>query len=203
MEPITSTLTSPTTARGTTRSEAFTELGSDDFLKLLVTQLTSQDPLEPTSNQELLQQISSIRDIELSTTLTDSLRSLTGEQRFGSASSLIGQFVTGAADENGAVVAGVVTAVRFDPAGRPTLQLANGSMLTVEQVASIEQPLRAAESLVGQAVSGVDRRQPSNPVPVQGVATGVRLDASGDVLLELDTGGDIRFRDVIGQVAVA
>lgn len=40
------------------------ELTSQDFLKLLVTQLTYQDPLDPMGNEELLRQISSIREIE-------------------------------------------------------------------------------------------------------------------------------------------
>ena len=47
------------------RVESLPGLGSQDFLKLLVAQLTNQDPLDPTSNQELFQQIASIREIEL------------------------------------------------------------------------------------------------------------------------------------------
>ncbi len=59
------------TAAPAKKGNAFDELGSSDFLKLMLTQLTNQDPLEPTGNEELLRQISSIREIELSTTLTE------------------------------------------------------------------------------------------------------------------------------------
>ncbi len=44
-------------------SGAFAELGSQDFLKLMLTELTNQDPLQPTDNEALLRQISSIRDL--------------------------------------------------------------------------------------------------------------------------------------------
>ena len=89
-------------------------LGADDFLKLLITQLSNQNPLEPTSSEELLQQIASIRDIELSTTLTESLKSLTEQQRYGSAAGLIGNYVVGRADSTNptaAVPEGVVVGV--------------------------------------------------------------------------------------------
>jgi len=181
------------------RTEAFTELGSEDFLRLLVTQLTTQDPLEPTGNAELLQQISSIRNLELSTTLTDSLRLLTGQQRFASASSLIGQFVTGVPDESGAALRGVVAAVRFEADGTPTLQLSNGGVLRLDQVAAIEQPFQAAERFLGKTVAGMDQRNPQAPQTVTGLVTAIRLDDRGEVLLELDTGGDLRFRDLVGE----
>lgn len=184
-------------------STSFGDLGSDDFLKLLIMQLRYQDPMEPVDNSEMLQQISSIRDIELSTTLTESLQRLTGQQRFASASSLIGQYVTAAAGDDGIARSGIVVGVRFTESGRPLLQLAGGDEIAMDQVSMIESPLQVAESLVGQGVVGVDSRDPSNPEVVEGVVTGVRMDEQGEVLLELDTGQDLRFRDVIGTASLA
>ena len=37
-------------------SEASSSLGKDDFLQLLVAQMKYQDPMEPTSNTEYIQQ---------------------------------------------------------------------------------------------------------------------------------------------------
>ena len=88
------------------------DLRSEDFFQLLITQLTNQDPFEPTENEDLLRQISSIRDIELSTVLTNSLHLLTGQQRFSSASSLIGRHVTGLPDADGAVMRGMGVGIR-------------------------------------------------------------------------------------------
>lgn len=179
------------------RVESLPGLGSQDFLKLLVAQLTNQDPLDPTSNQELFQQIASIREIELSTTLTDSLRTLTGQQRFSSASSLIGQYVTSLPDANGLEDRGVVVGVRFAVDGRPILLLGSGAELQLDRLSTIELPLRAGEALVGQKITGVDRRDPSDPRAVEGVVTGVRLNEGGDVVLELDSGDDLRLADVM------
>ncbi|MGB2987057.1 MAG: flagellar hook capping FlgD N-terminal domain-containing protein [Phycisphaerae bacterium] len=200
MDPINETsLLSPLS--GADAANSFADMGSEDFLKLLIMQLRNQDPLEPVGNEELLRQISSIREIELSTTLTDSLRALTGQQHFASASSLIGQYVTGLPGEDGAAVSGIVVGVRFADEGRAILRLADGSEMPLEQVSTIEPPLRAAEALIGQAVIGLDRRDPANPEVVEGIATGVRVDTSGEVLLELDTGQDLRFRDIVSVAA--
>jgi len=189
------TTTDPTGAGG---NDALAGLGSRDFLSLLITQLRSQDPLDPVSNQELLSQISSIRDIEMSTTMTQSLRDLTGQQRFASASSLIGQFVTGTPGEDGVTPNGIVVGVRFLSDGQPMLQLADGGELPVSRLSSIEAPAQAAERLIGQAIVGVDRRDPSKPQVVRGVVSGVGAADSGEVMLELDTGHDLRFRDFVG-----
>ena len=178
-------------------SRSAANLSSDDFFKLLITQLTNQDPMEPTSNQELLQQISSIRDIELSTTLTESLQRLAGQQQFGSASTLIGRYVTGVAGSDGKVQAGTVVAVKFDSQGRATLQLSNGIELEMSQLSSIVSPVQAGEAMVGHLVTGLDRRNPAEPKVIEGLVTAVRVAEGGEVFLELDSGDDIRLRDVV------
>lgn len=179
-------------------ANAAADLSSDDFYKLLITQLTNQDPLDPTSNEDLLRQISSIREIELSSTLTDSLRRMTGGQRFSSAAGLIGQYVSSVPGESGETTRGMVVGVRFDADQQPILRLSDGREVAMESVASIESPMRAAESLVGLAVTGLDRRKPSEPRALEGVVSGVRTDEQGDVVLELDTGESLRLRDVVG-----
>lgn len=176
-------------------SPGISSLSSDDFFKLLVTQLTNQDPLQPTSNDEMLRQISSIREIELSSTLTDSLRKITGEQRGSTASSLIGQHVTGNPSQDGSVPQGIVVGVRLAADG-PVLVLANGAQLPLDQVALIQSPDQAAASLVGQTVTGVDRRDPRNPIVLTGVVTAARTDDQKRMILELDTGKSLPLSDV-------
>jgi flagellar basal-body rod modification protein FlgD len=178
-------------------------LATDDFFNLLITQLTNQDPLEPTGNEELLQQIASIRDIELSTSLTESLSRLSGNQQFASAASLIGKYVKSIPDDSGVIKAGIAVGVRFDTEGEPILQLSDGGELPLNQVATIEPPTGVAERLMGTNVTGLNAADPTSTVPVQGIVTGVRLGETGEVLLELDTGETMRFRDVVGQSAPA
>jgi flagellar basal-body rod modification protein FlgD len=198
MEPINATLpTGVGESTGAGAPKSFAELGGAEFLRLLIVQLRNQDPLEPMDNAQMLQQIASVRDIELSTTLTDSLRMLTGQQRFASASSLIGQHVTSEPADDGTVQRGVVVGVRFTEGGRPILQLSDGSEMPLDEVMMIQPPLRAAEAMVGLKVIGVDRRDPANTEVIDGVVTGARLDDQQEVVLELDTGQDLRFRDVV------
>ena len=181
----------------TTSANSFAALSSEDFFELLITQITNQDPLEPTGNAELMAQIAAIRDIELSTTLTESLRALTGQQQFTGASSLIGQYATGATATDGVPQAGIVVGVRFQVNGEALLQLANGTELPLSEVVTIQAPQQAAEALIGRSIVGVDKRDPSDPEVVEGVVTSVRIE-DGEVMLELDSGGDLRFRDFVG-----
>lgn len=193
-----------TAARPGQPTNGFDELGGDSFFKLLIAQLANQDPLSPTSNQELLQQISSIRDIELSTSLSNSLRSLTNQQRVGSGAALIGQFVTGAADASGEAavpMAGVVVGVRFAGDGSAVLLLEGGGELPLDQVESVMPARQAAQNLVGQTVAGLDRSDPANPELAEGVVTVVREDAAGDILLDLDTGVSLALKDVISTAS--
>jgi flagellar basal-body rod modification protein FlgD len=199
VDGISAATLSPSATAATSRSAA--DLTSDDFFKLLITQLQQQDPLEPMDNTEMLKQIASVREIELSSTLTESLRSLTGQQQFASASSLLGQFVASHPDESGYSVRGIVEGVRFDGNGSPVLQLANGSEIPLNDVASIKPALSVAESMIGQIVTGVDRRDAVRPRIAEGLVTAARMDDAGEVLLELDTGEMLRLKDVLSARA--
>ncbi len=186
------------------------ELGSEDFLNLLIVQLTNQDPFEPVGNDELLRQISSVRDIELSTAQTSSLQALTvslgalaGRRQFESVSALIGQHVTGQPDATGVAPSGVVVGIRFANGTEPTLQLDTGAELPVDEVVAVQTPLRAGEALVGLVVSGLDRRDPASVELVEGVVASAQLEERGGVLLQLDSGEALRLRDVLNAVSAA
>ena len=193
----------PTTpASSVSQNDGFDKLKGEDFLELLIAQLVNQDPLEPTSNQELLQQIATIRDIEQSTALTDSLENLTDQQRFGAAAALVGQFVTGRVDAGGGAepVSGTVTAVRFDADGQVTLMLDSGRELHLTDLETVTSAGQAAGQLIGKLVAGPDASDPSGLTVVEGVVSGLRTGANGEVLLELDTGEQVRFVDAIASV---
>ena len=60
---------------GTNKSN---ELGKDDFLKLLVTQLTAQDPLNPLDSQDFSAQLAQFSALEQMTNINTTL-----EERYG------------------------------------------------------------------------------------------------------------------------
>ena len=190
----------------TDQKAGFQGLDGEDFFKLLVAQLANQDPLEPTSNQELLNQISSIRDIEASTTLTRTLQSLVTREGFGSAAGLIGQYVSGTINsDDGETVStsGTVVGLRVDPNGDVMLLLDTGEALPMSNVDHVTTARHFAEAFMGRLVSGIDRTDPQRPEPVEGIVTGVTTDANAQVVLELDGGEQLRLADVSATSALA
>ncbi len=115
-------------------------ISGEDFMKILIKQLQYQDPLKPMDNQQMVQQISTIRELEMNTRLGSKLEQLTDQQRFGAAAALIGKHVKGAVkDEDGNEfnLEGVVTSVRFTEKGEAILELDNGQSLPLAQLQEV------------------------------------------------------------------
>jgi flagellar basal-body rod modification protein FlgD len=75
------------------------DLDIDQFLQLMITELTNQDPLNPMDNTQLVQQIGEIRQISATTQLSETLLSVQSGQALTTASSLIGKKVTALTDD--------------------------------------------------------------------------------------------------------
>ncbi len=82
-----------------TDHDAFQDLNLDTFIQLLVTEMSNQDPLNPMDNQQIVEQISQIRSIEASSRLTSTLEGVLLGQNLATASSLLGQTITGMTDD--------------------------------------------------------------------------------------------------------
>lgn len=78
-----------------TSTKGYGDLKTEDFVKILIAQLTNQNPLEPMDNGQLLNQVSSINSLESSNKLISTLSSLGLSQSLGAASSLIGKTISG------------------------------------------------------------------------------------------------------------
>lgn len=98
-------------------------LGQQDFLKLLVTQLSSQDPLNPQKDTEFIAQMAQFSSLEQTKGIQASLSAMRSQQDFTSASALIGREVTLQIDRE-TVVRGVVSGVALE-AGVPKLIVNN------------------------------------------------------------------------------
>ena len=73
----------------------FAGLDSASFMKLLITQLQNQDPTEPVGNDELLSQLSAMRNLQSNIELGDALKAITSNQQLSTAATFIGKSVTG------------------------------------------------------------------------------------------------------------
>ncbi|MFQ5804914.1 MAG: flagellar hook assembly protein FlgD [Phycisphaerae bacterium] len=123
-----------------TQARGLGALRSEDFFKILVTEMQNQDPFEPTKTADMISQVSQIRSIELSGKLTDTLDLLTRQQRITGSSDLIGKYVqaiTTAADGSQALHEGVVTGIRFNADGRAILELDTGEAVPATDVIRI------------------------------------------------------------------
>jgi len=90
------------------------QLGSDDFLKLLVAQMQNQDPLEPTSNEQFITQMAQMTSFEQMSELNDQFKVNAGLQMLTTGTSMIGKQVTYTDPETSTETAGVVSKVEME-----------------------------------------------------------------------------------------
>lgn len=111
------------------------QLKTEDFIKMMITQLQNQDPLEPAKNEQLLAQMSQIGQLQSATVLQESIKGMVLQNQIGSAGNLIGKMVEGMDDKN-EKLAGLVTAIRVEN-DQVLLELDNGKGLPLARVTSI------------------------------------------------------------------
>ena len=81
------------------------DLGKDDFLNLLVTQLKYQDPMSPMEDKEFISQMAQFTSLE-------QMKNMNNAVQITQATSYIGKQVTWA-DSQGTEQTGIVTAIRI------------------------------------------------------------------------------------------
>jgi len=115
--------------------DRFSDLTSEEFIKVMLSELTNQDPFEPQDSQALLEQFSSLRNIESQLALQEQLENLVAQNQVASASGMIGKFIEGV-NSNNDQVAGRVSSIRVQD-GKPILQLETGQTVPLERVTTI------------------------------------------------------------------
>ncbi|TWT31216.1 Basal-body rod modification protein FlgD [Posidoniimonas corsicana] len=109
-------------ATSSTGKDAFNDIDLNVFLQLMITELQNQDPLNPLENDELLAQISQIREVGATDKLTQTLDAVLLGQNVSSATNLIGADVVALTDDGQRVTGNVRRVTIAD--GQPTLDLA-------------------------------------------------------------------------------
>ena len=180
-------------------SGRFGELGTEDFIKVMMSELSNQDPFNPQDSSALLEQLSSLRNIESQLALQQQLENLVEQNEQNTASQLsmqqqlssfilqnqlttagglIDKFAVGL-DANNAAVVGQITSVRVQD-GQAMLELDTGRVLPMDRVTRIAD---SSDELIGKLVTGLDE----NNQPIEGLVTSVRVQ-NGQAVLELDNG---------------
>lgn len=115
---------------GTKVTNPNSELGKDQFLQLLVTQLENQDPLNPMDDKEFIAQMAQFSALEQMQNLNESFSAV-------KAYSLLGKTVTASVDSNGSssTVTGKVDSVKFD--GSNLYLEINGTDVSLDSVTSV------------------------------------------------------------------
>jgi flagellar basal-body rod modification protein FlgD len=109
-------------------------LSQQDFLNLLVAQMTSQDPLNPMSNEDMLGQMVQFSTLSANTSMQSTLGQLQSTQEFSDATGLLGREVTLQVDSS-TTAQGIVTGV--DTSGTAPQVVVNGQSYDLSQVISV------------------------------------------------------------------
>ena len=131
--PINSISTLENPGFGTERIPIQT-LGQNDFLKLLVTQMTSQDPMNPQKDTDFIAQMAQFSTLEQSKTMQTDIAGLRSQQQFLQANALLGHTV-GLQVNADTLATGMVSAVNI-VAGTPKIVVA-GTAYDLSQVLTI------------------------------------------------------------------
>lgn len=126
------------------------ELGKEDFLKILMTQLQDQDPTEPMDDREFVSQMATFSSLEQMTNMTDSMDQLVESQLSPVVqySHMIGQEVSYQEGENDteeeqepSMETSQVTAVSQKD-NQAMLELDNGKSIAAESIMEVHNPLQ-------------------------------------------------------------
>lgn len=152
----------------------------DTFYKLLLSEMTNQDPLEPTSNSEFVSQMASFTSLQHQ---TDALY----YQQANYATGLAGKTVTIASDTGTglAVDTGVVTAVDLSDENNFVVTV-NGKQYSVKNVMAVNETVQQnsplstdgayATSLIGKSVTASTRDASGASVIEKGVVDSIEIE---------------------------
>ncbi|MDX1563868.1 MAG: flagellar hook capping FlgD N-terminal domain-containing protein [Phycisphaeraceae bacterium] len=119
-------------------SSSFANLSSEEFFEVLFTELKNQDPLEPTDSSKMLEQLSTIRNIESQVKLQQQIESLVDNNQMAIAGGLIGKVIEGR-DEQFNFASGTVQSVRL-VGDQILLEIGTGQRVPMDNVLNIQAP---------------------------------------------------------------
>jgi len=110
-------------------------MGKDTFLKLLMAQMSNQNPMEPTDDKEMLAQLAQFSTLEQMTSMATSQQSSAAATQMSQAVNLLGRTVT-YLDADGAKQTGTVDQVSMVN-GAPNLTVGGNDGITTSQITQV------------------------------------------------------------------
>lgn len=123
-------------------SSGLNGINLDSFLKIVLAQLTYQDPLKPVDSAQFVTQLAQMTSLEQSRQLTDKVDSLLAVQSATQVIGLLGKQVEVATDSTSTTV-GTVTSVTFQN-GTPQFSITSGTTvlpnITADKIILVRNP---------------------------------------------------------------
>lgn len=168
-----------------------------DFLKLLTTQLTNQDPLNPMQDIDFTAQLAQLQALDEQMAMTKSMQAMRQDAQLQAGTNMIGKYISGT-DTNGIAANGMVERVT-QSGGTIYVELSNKQKVEVSTVSNIwndansmYQDLINSGNVIGTWVeAGTD----SNNQPIRGIVEKVLIE-NGSVSLKLYGGKTITFDQI-------
>ncbi len=127
------------TTQGTGTSNSTAGIGGltqNDFLQLLVSQMQNQDPLNPLSSNQFLQEMASFTEVTDLTQLQQLTQSLVKNEVASQGLQLLGRTVTAVDPSSGQTVSGTVSSLTMQN-GQPVLTIGS-AQLPVSSVVTVQ-----------------------------------------------------------------
>jgi len=112
------------------------QLGKDDFLKLMMSQLRNQNPMEPLKDTEFIAQLAQFSQLEGVEKLNSSMTSLLTMQGLAQGTSLIGKSVLYEKDAAGNTARGTVDSLAVN--GGQVQLIIGGTPVNISQVRNVQ-----------------------------------------------------------------
>lgn len=137
ISPVASAIGSQAAAQSSTNAFG---LSFESLLKIILTQLTYQDPLKPMENFEFVSQLAQFSQIQQGQAISDSLTQLVAAQSASQATGLLGRKVDIAVGTGSLV--GTVKAVSFQTGdARLTVEMTSGQTISDLSLTAVSQVL--------------------------------------------------------------
>ena len=124
----------PAQAPEASRSRNVSDMGSDDFLTLMIAQMKNQDPTKPMESTEYVAQLASFSNVEQTVQTNEKLDRLLSSSFMSNAGSLIGKNISNA----DGTIAGRISQVRVVD-GVGSAVLASGATLAIDSTVTISE----------------------------------------------------------------